>query len=106
MFEKNFRSKKILKFAKDAPYCMACGKSNDGTIVAAHSNQLLDGKGTGLKAHDFRIAYLCSVCHFRVDQENISKEIKKEIWEGAHRASIGWLFHSERLKIVDPPKYD
>lgn len=106
MFEKNFRSKKILKFAKDAPYCMACGKSNDGTIVAAHSNEILDGKAKNVKSHDFRISYLCYTCHYKVDQANIPREEKREIWESGHRASIGWLFNSGRLQIVDPPKYD
>ena len=106
MFEKNFRSKKILNFARDCPFCMACGKPSDDTIVAAHSNQLFDGKGTGLKAHDYRIAYLCSVCHFKVDQGDLSREEKKEIWETGHRGSIGWLFASGRLKVVEPSKYD
>ena len=31
---------------------------------------------------------------------------KKEIWETGHRGSIGWLFASGRLKVVEPSKYD
>ena len=49
-----YRSKKLLALAQFAP-CMHCG-IEDGTIVAAHSNQLRDGKGRGLKSHDYRIS--------------------------------------------------
>ena len=63
-------------------------------------------KQKNVKSHDFRISYLCYQCHYKVDQANISREEKREIWESGHRASIGWLFNSGRLKIVDPPKYD
>ena len=47
---------------------MACGKANHGDVVAAHSNQLRDGKSKGIKAHDYRIAYLCHTCHAKIDQ--------------------------------------
>jgi hypothetical protein len=107
MLLENFRSKKLLSMAKDAPYCFSCGKSNEGDIVSAHSNQLIDGKGKGIKASDYRIAFLCSKCHNLVDfSSKHSKEERKQLWETAHRATIGWLFNSGRVKIVDPPKYD
>ena len=102
--KKNYRNKHLLSAAKEAPYCMACG-TNDETIVSAHSNQIADGKGTGIKAHDFRIAFLCSKCHFFVDQGNATKEEKKEVWEAAHRATIGWLFLNNRLMYKEAPKY-
>ena len=47
----NYRNPKLLKLAKDAP-CVLCG-SNDGTVVACHSNQLRDKKGTELKVTIF-----------------------------------------------------
>jgi len=102
-----FRSKKLLSMARDAPYCFSCGKSNDCDIVAAHSNFLSDGKGKGTKAVDYRIAYLCAKCHQIVDTSHRhSKEEKKQLWENAHRATIGWLFDSGRLQVVEPPKFD
>ena len=101
-----FRSKKLLKMAKEVPYCFCCGKNNDGTIVAAHSNQLRDGKGTGIKAHDFRIAYICDKCHFEIDQGKKSKDEKKELWEDSHRNTIGWLFVTGRLEVINANKYE
>lgn len=93
-----YRNKKLLNLAKDAP-CMHCGAS-DGTVVAAHSNQQRDGKGMGIKAQDYRIAFLCSICHHQVDQGFMwNKEEKKSVWEDAHRKSIGWLFENDHLVV-------
>ncbi len=44
-----YRNRNLLKWV-----CMNCGRGNiGGNIVAAHSNQLEDGKGMGTKANDF-----------------------------------------------------
>jgi hypothetical protein len=73
----------------------------DGTIVAAHSNQMRDGKGRGLKANDYRIAALCYKCHAELDQgKNMSREERLNMWEDAHRATIGWLFENEKIRVV------
>jgi len=86
-----YRDEKLLRAVREAP-CQNCGIS-DGTVVAAHSNQLRDGKGRSIKAHDYRIAALCHSCHFELDQGSTwNKEERKQIWEDAHRATIGWLF--------------
>lgn len=87
-----YRSSKILMAAKGAP-CMACGRQDD-TVVAAHSNQQRDGKGTGIKAHDFRVAYLCHECHAYVDSGQASRAERLERWEGAHRNTVAYLFLS------------
>jgi hypothetical protein len=94
-----YRSAKLLELAKEAP-CQCCGMQ-DGTVVAAHSNQQRDGKGTGIKAHDYRIAYLCHRCHSYVDGDpKATREQKKELWEEAHRKTIGWLFSEGHLKVM------
>lgn len=56
----------MLERLRESP-CQVCGV-NDGTVVAAHSNQLRDGKGRGLKASDYRIAAMCYQCHMELDQ--------------------------------------
>ncbi len=95
----NYRSPKLLKCAMECEHCMLCGKYNDGTIVAAHSNQLKDGKGRGIKAHDYRIAMLCHDCHTELDQgSKLSRQERIDKWEEAHRRTIGWLFETERVK--------
>jgi len=94
-----YRNKKLLELVRQSP-CQNCG-TRDGTIVAAHSNQLRDGKGRGIKAHDYRIAALCYGCHMELDQGNkLSKEERVNLWDEAHRKTIGWLFENEHLEVV------
>lgn len=93
-----YRNDKLLKLAQRSP-CQICG-IEDGTIVGAHSNQLRDGKGRGIKAHDFRIAYLCYRCHEEIDQGNkLLKEQRINLFEQAHRNTIGWLFLNGYLTV-------
>ena len=93
-----YRNKKLLEIVRQSP-CQNCG-IKDGTIVAAHSNQLRDGKGRGIKAHDYRIAALCYGCHMELDQGNkLSRDERINIWEEAHRKTIGWLFENDYLEV-------
>ena len=96
-----YRNKKLLEAVRDCP-CQLCG-AQDGTVVAAHSNQMRDGKGRGLKAHDYRIAALCFKCHHEIDQgAKMSRQERLDAWEEAHRKTMGWLFESEStlLKVL------
>ena len=93
-----YRNKKLLELVRISP-CQNCGKQ-DGTVCAAHSNQLRDGKGRSLKSHDYRIAALCFRCHSNLDQGyQMSKEERRELWEEAHRKTIGWLFENDHLEV-------
>ena len=95
-----YRNRKLLDVLRQSP-CQHCGRS-DGTIVAAHSNQLRDGKGRGLKANDYRSAALCFTCHQELDQgTKLSKAERIEMWEEAHRKTIGLFFE---LKIITPQR--
>ena len=94
----NYRNQKLLEVVRESP-CQLCG-AEDGTVVAAHSNQLRDGKGRSIKAHDYRIAALCYSCHSQLDQgSKMSKEDRVDIWEMAHRKTIGWLFDNDHLEV-------
>jgi len=93
-----YRNKKLLEVVRESP-CQHCGIEN-GTVVAAHSNQLIDGKGRGLKAHDYRIAALCFTCHSELDQgKDLSKSERINMWEDAHRKTVGWLFDNDHLSV-------
>ncbi|ARQ46699.1 DUF1364 family protein [Oxalobacter formigenes] len=95
-----YRNKKLLDLARHSPMCFCCGKVNDGTVVAAHSNQLRDGKGKGIKAYDFRVAYLCNGCHSEIDQgSKLNKQERIERWEEAHRKTVEWWFLSGVLEV-------
>lgn len=94
-----YRNKALLEAVR-ASACQVCGRE-DGTVVAAHSNQLRDGKGRGIKAHDYRIAAMCHRCHAELDQgPTMTREERLELWELAHRKTIGWLFETGRLKVI------
>jgi len=99
-----YRNKTILALAKECPFCCMCERHNDGTVVAAHSNQIRDGKGKGIKAHDYRIAFICNTCHSEIDQgKRFSKYEKFEMWDEAHRKTIGWLFENGYVQINKNP---
>ena len=93
-----YRNRKLLDAARELA-CQHCGVS-DGTVVAAHSNQLRDGKGRGIKAHDYRIASLCYRCHSDLDQgSTMSKQERIDMWEEAHRKTIGLLFERGIIQL-------
>lgn len=94
-----YRNTKILRLANDIGYCTACGSDfMDGSIVAAHSNLLSDGKGRGLKASDYMVAYLCFQCHNAYDQH--LREFSQAEWDMAWRKTIRWLFENGHIKIM------
>jgi hypothetical protein len=96
----NYRNKRLThEIPSTLDTCLGCGGIYPGGIVAAHSNQLRDGKGKSIKAHDYRIAYLCATCHYEVDQGQKSYEEKIAIWEEAHRKTIGYLFESGHITV-------
>lgn len=100
-----YRNNKILQIARHSP-CQICG-IEDGTIVGAHSNQLRDGKGKGIKAHDYRVAYLCHHCHSQLDQgHELTKQQRIYVWDEAHRKTIGWLFEQGYLEVNEKPRKD
>jgi hypothetical protein len=75
-----FRSRALLDCARDLP-CGNCG-TEDGTVVAAHSNLGEHGKGKGLKAHDCFFAALCAACHFWLDNQGGSGKDPTAIYLG------------------------
>lgn len=94
-----YRNKRLLEACREIP-CQHCG-AEDGTVVAAHSNQLRDGKGKGIKAHDYRVAALCFRCHAELDQGNaLTKHQRQYLWEEAHRKTIGQLFQRDLIKVI------
>jgi hypothetical protein len=100
-----YRNLELLRLARKAPHCMGCPAPNDGTVVAAHSNQARDGKGMAIKASDARVAFLCMRCHSAIDQgAALSQAARVDAWEAAHRATMGWLIESGNI-VVRPAEY-
>jgi predicted transglutaminase-like cysteine proteinase len=95
----NYRNRKLLDSVRGFP-CQHCLKTCE-SVCAAHSNQQRDGKGMGIKAHDYRIAALCQDCHREIDSGNKLEKIERvKMWEEAHRKTIGLLFQSGKIGIV------
>jgi hypothetical protein len=86
---KYLRDKKRLEACRNLP-CQHCG-AEDGTVVAAHSNEGIHGKGRGIKASDEFVAALCFTCHANLDQGRMSKEEKLRMWRDAHLKTISLL---------------
>ena len=94
----NYRNKRLLEIVRESP-CQMCG-SLDGTVVAAHANSQIFGKGKGIKAHDWAIAALCVRCHYEIDQgKDMTKQERFEAWQSAHHKTIGWLFENGYLEV-------
>ena len=53
-----------------------CG-AMDGTVICAHSNLSVHGKGRGIKSDDVFVAFLCSTHHRMLDESHISKNEKE-----------------------------
>lgn len=81
------RSKKLLEACREIP-CQHCGIA-DGTVVAAHSNELSKGKGRSIKASDVFVASLCRECHHEIDQgHTLSKAERIAMWQTAHERTV------------------
>lgn len=93
-----YRNKKLLIAAKDRP-CVMCG--NRGTTVACHANGHEFGKGTGCKAHDWAIAFLCQTCHATVDGRfgRLDREEQRELWMHGWIRTLTILFDEEILMV-------
>ncbi|ESH90770.1 hypothetical protein B551_0222630 [Cupriavidus sp. HPC(L)] len=60
-------------------------RNDPATVVPAHSNQLRDGKGKGLKANDRMTVPGCFWCHAELDQgKRLTKEQRRELWDRAY----------------------
>ena len=95
-----YRNKKLLEAARQLE-CQHCG-ADDGTVCAAHSNQLIHGKGTGIKAHDWAIAALCNHCHINVlDQgRELDKDSRRAMWDAAHLKTLHALIERNILRVT------
>lgn len=92
--------KKLLDAARLYP-CAHCNRQ-DGTIVAAHCNELALGRGYAHKTPDYLIAYLCHECHDHVDgrKGGLSREQKRAMWNRAFVQTHAWLWRDGIVKVA------
>lgn len=90
---------KLLDMARDYP-CAHCN-AQDGTVVAAHCNELALGRGHSHKTPDYLVAYLCHRCHDHVDGRagGLTREEKHAMWNRAYVQTVAWWFR-DRIVVV------
>jgi hypothetical protein len=94
----NYRNTKLLEAVRELP-CQLCG-IEDGTIVAAHSNQLHHGKGKSIKAHDWAIAAMCHTCHTQIDQGGLyDKQTRFGLWDRAFERTLHLLWERGIIEV-------
>lgn len=97
----NYRSPKLLIAVREIPCTWPKPHLCCRNVEAAHSNQIRDAKGKGIKAHDYRIAAICHTAHMELDQgHHLSKDERREAWEEAHRRTVGELFERRLIKVA------
>lgn len=91
---------KLLQMAQHYP-CAHCNR-RDGTIVAAHCNELALGRGFGHKTPSYLVAYLCHECHDACDGRRfgLSLEEKRAMWNRAYVVTMSWLWRDGRIKVA------
>ncbi|GGX32643.1 hypothetical protein GCM10007242_44470 [Pigmentiphaga litoralis] len=63
------------------------GATGAATVVPAHSNQAVHGKGKGIKAHDRFTVPACHACHAEIDSGNRMTRVQKALaWDTAYFA--------------------
>ncbi|MDW3683924.1 DUF1364 family protein [Cupriavidus sp. CV2] len=69
-------------------------RNDPATVVPAHSNQLKDGKGRGLKADDRMTVPACAQCHHELDQGRRLEKLQRcMFWDTAY---VRWSAYRER----------
>ena len=100
----NYRDRRLLDAVRELPCTWPlphlCESGHEGPCEPAHSNQQRDGKGTSIKAHDYRVAALCHRAHEICDQgKHLTKEQRREAWDEAHRKTMGLLFERGIVRV-------
>lgn len=94
------RTQKLLDAARHYP-CANCNRQ-DGTIVAAHCNELALGRGFAHKTPNYLVAFLCHECHDVVDgrRGGLEHEQKRQIWNRAFVVTQSWLWRDGLVKVA------
>lgn len=98
-----FRHPQLLALAKESPRCFVCMKTNDGTVLPAHSNRSAHGKGLGNRASDLFWAAACRACHHEIDQGMGPQADREAMWERGFIRTWTWLWETGRVAVAAEP---
>ena len=98
--EKPAKLQKLLDAAQHYP-CAHCNRQ-DGTVVAAHNNELAFGRGAFFKTSNHLVAYLCHECHDGHEgrRGNLTREQRRELWHRAHTVTVAWWWRDGLIVVV------
>lgn len=107
-------SKRYRDLAEGKP-CMiripgVCNGRTD-TTVGAHANWLFTGKGVGLKAPDYAMAWACFNCHTAIDtkrwkKETFTRDECENYWLRGFFRTIEYLLRHDLLSVLDTCRND
>lgn len=95
----NYRSTKLRQAANGRP-CVLCGAH--GTTVGAHSTRVEHGHGTGIKAPDYFLAYVCQSHHDCIDgrRGQLTKQERHSMWLEAFAKTVAIWFEEGLVKVA------
>lgn len=99
----NYRNRQLLDLAHEVNACQfrlpgVCERYSPGGCEPAHSNNIADGKGMGIKAHDFKHVASCHSCHVAYDGgQMFTKEEKRRFFERGWADTIAYYFLNDMI---------
>ncbi len=104
----NHRDRKLLDLAHKVEACMmrlpvVCKQYSHEGCEPAHNNEQRHGKGTGIKAHDYRHVAACRGCHDeydgRTNELQLSRHQKSEFFAQGWERTIAYYFEQNWIGV-------
>ncbi len=94
------REPKILKAIHGSKCRLRTAWCRNGPAVPCHSNWQEDGKGQGIKAHDWFVVAGCSECHRWLDEGPDGKQIRRDVFHVGMKATHLWLYQQRVIGVL------
>ena len=101
-----YRNRKLLDLAHDAPcFLMISGKCTSagfvsGECVPCHSDQQIDGRGTGHKSHDCLAIPGCVNCHEKFTMAVLGRTVYEHVHNNSLKRYLVWLWENEKVRVA------
>lgn len=105
----NYRNRKLLDVPHNVEVCQfllpgVCRRHQGHGCEPAHSNNISDGKGTGIKSHDHMHVAACHSCHMEYDSgAKFTKDEKRLYFSRAWYRTM--RYYLDKGLLVPNPKH-
>lgn len=98
----NYRNRRLLDLAHEIPCQADFPHVCEGSVVPAHSNQGIFGRGAFYKSHDWAYAALCHDAHDYVDgrRGGWAKEDKQAAWLRAYIKTQTYIWENGKVRVA------